>query len=154
MSSSRPDATSCSCEEVSFLHLVPTLLPCVHPSSCHCSICSRSVSFILTSDSEHTSCICSFSGCHLAGVYASRSVFFACGFCFPRWLFRIHQLLQNYWGLLLCRSSSILETGKHNVSDSGSVSISRWGGNTPTLLGSTERDSNISSFQNIVFSSF
>jgi hypothetical protein len=35
---------------------------------------------------------------------------------------------QNYWVLGLCPPSDILETRKHNVSETGSVSVFRWGG--------------------------
>jgi hypothetical protein len=35
---------------------------------------------------------------------------------------------QNYWVLRLCPSSGILETRKHNVAETGRVSILRWGG--------------------------
>jgi hypothetical protein len=38
-------------------------------------------------------------------------------------------------------SSSILETRKHNVSETGSVSILRRRGETPTLLGPLKRTS-------------
>jgi hypothetical protein len=34
-------------------------------------------------------------------------------------------LFQNYWVLGLCSSSGILETRKHNVSETGSVSVLR-----------------------------
>jgi hypothetical protein len=42
---------------------------------------------------------------------------------------------QNYWGFGFLPSSSILENRKHDVSETGSVSILRWGGETPTQLG-------------------
>jgi hypothetical protein len=32
---------------------------------------------------------------------------------------------QNYWGFGLCSSSGIVETRKHNVSETGSVSVLR-----------------------------
>jgi hypothetical protein len=35
---------------------------------------------------------------------------------------------QNYWVLGLCPSSGVLETRKHNVSETGSISILRWEG--------------------------
>jgi hypothetical protein len=35
---------------------------------------------------------------------------------------------QNYWVFGLCPSSGILETRKHNVSETGSVSVLKWGG--------------------------
>jgi hypothetical protein len=35
--------------------------------------------------------------------------------------------LRNYWVLGLCPSSSILETRRHDVSETGSVFILRWG---------------------------
>jgi hypothetical protein len=38
---------------------------------------------------------------------------------------------QKYWVLILCPSSAILETRKHNVSETGSVSILRWWGRHP-----------------------
>jgi hypothetical protein len=71
-----------------------------------------------------------------------------------------------------CPSSGILETRKHNVSETGSVSVLSWGGETPTLLGLVERANHnhwgrnrvgvspphlrteTSSFRNVVFSSF
>jgi hypothetical protein len=40
---------------------------------------------------------------------------------------------------LICPSSSILTTRKHNISETGSVSALKWGGETPTLLGPLER---------------
>jgi hypothetical protein len=42
---------------------------------------------------------------------------------------------QNYQVFGLCSSSCITETRKHNVSETGSIAIVRWGGETPTLLG-------------------
>jgi hypothetical protein len=42
---------------------------------------------------------------------------------------------QNYWVFGLCPSSRILKTRNRNVSETGSVSVLRWGGETPTLLG-------------------
>jgi hypothetical protein len=36
----------------------------------------------------------------------------------------------NYWVLGLCPSSGILETRKHNVSETVSVAVLRWGGDT------------------------
>jgi hypothetical protein len=47
--------------------------------------------------------------------------------------------IQNYWVLGLCPSSGILETRKHNVSETGSVSVLRREGKTPTQLGHLER---------------
>jgi hypothetical protein len=44
---------------------------------------------------------------------------------------------QNYWGFGLFPSSIILETRKH-VLETGSASILRWGGKTPTQLGPLE----------------
>jgi hypothetical protein len=45
---------------------------------------------------------------------------------------------QNYWVFGLCPSSDILETTKHNVSETGSISVlRRW--KTPTQLGPLER---------------
>jgi hypothetical protein len=77
---------------------------------------------------------------------------------------------QNYWIFGLCPSSGILETRKHNVSETGSVSVLRWREETPILLGPLERanlnhwtsdvsspspeDGNRSSLRNVVFSSF
>jgi hypothetical protein len=46
---------------------------------------------------------------------------------------------QNYWISGLCPSSGILKTKKHNVSETGSVSVLRGEGKTPTLLGPIER---------------
>jgi hypothetical protein len=37
-------------------------------------------------------------------------------------------IIQNYWGFRLCPLSGILETRKHNVLETGSVSVLRWGG--------------------------
>jgi hypothetical protein len=45
---------------------------------------------------------------------------------------------QNYWVLGLCPSSGILQTRKHNVSETGCVSVLRWG-ETPIQLGPLER---------------
>jgi hypothetical protein len=45
---------------------------------------------------------------------------------------------QNYWVFGLFPLSSILETRKHNISESGPVSILWWGG-TATQLGPLER---------------
>jgi hypothetical protein len=41
---------------------------------------------------------------------------------------------QNYWVSGLCLSCGIVNTRKHNVSETGSVSILRWRRETPTLL--------------------
>jgi hypothetical protein len=38
--------------------------------------------------------------------------------------------IQNYWVFGLRPSSSILKTKEHNVSETGSVSILRWEGDT------------------------
>jgi hypothetical protein len=46
------------------------------------------------------------------------------GFRFYRVLTMVYNT-QNYWVLGLCSSSGILETGKHNVSETGSVSVLR-----------------------------
>jgi hypothetical protein len=46
---------------------------------------------------------------------------------------------QNYWVFGLSPSSGILETRKHDVSGTVSVSILRLGGKTPTQLGPLER---------------
>jgi hypothetical protein len=40
---------------------------------------------------------------------------------------------QNYWVFELCPSSGILETIKHNVLETGSVSVLRLGGGTHLL---------------------
>jgi hypothetical protein len=45
---------------------------------------------------------------------------------------------QNYWVFGLCPSSGIIETRKHSVSETGSVSVLRWGEKTSTLLGPFE----------------
>jgi hypothetical protein len=45
---------------------------------------------------------------------------------------------ENYWVSGLCPSSGIVETRKHNVSETGSVSVLRWG-EAPSLLGPLER---------------
>jgi hypothetical protein len=48
---------------------------------------------------------------------------------------------QNYWVFGLCPLSSILETRKHNVSETGCFhsQVRGAGGKTPTLLGPIER---------------
>jgi hypothetical protein len=47
---------------------------------------------------------------------------------------------QNYWGFGRFQTSGILETRKYDVSETGSVSVLRWGrGKTPTQLGPLER---------------
>jgi hypothetical protein len=46
--------------------------------------------------------------------------------------------IQNYWGFGLYRSSRILETKKHNVSETGSVSVTR-GREIPTPMGLLDR---------------
>jgi hypothetical protein len=46
---------------------------------------------------------------------------------------------QNYWVFGLSPSSGIIETRKHDVSETGSVSVFRWGGKTSTQLGPLER---------------
>jgi hypothetical protein len=43
--------------------------------------------------------------------------------------------IQNYWVFGLCPSSGTLEARKHNVSETGSVSVLSEGEETPTLLG-------------------
>jgi hypothetical protein len=54
---------------------------------------------------------------------------------------------QNYWVFGLCPSSGILETRKHNVSETGSVSVPRWGGREDTYsVGSFFMKSFIHSF--------
>jgi hypothetical protein len=45
---------------------------------------------------------------------------------------------QNYWIFGLLPSSGILGTRKHDVSETGSVSFLRCGGETPTQLGALE----------------
>jgi hypothetical protein len=58
---------------------------------------------------------------------------------------RFHRVLtmvyntQNYSVFGLFPSSDILETRKQDVSETGSVSVLRWGGMTPTQLGPLER---------------
>jgi hypothetical protein len=48
--------------------------------------------------------------------------------------------LKNYWVFGLCPQSSILETRKHNILETGSISSSgEGGGETTTLLGPLER---------------
>jgi hypothetical protein len=52
--------------------------------------------------------------------------------------------LQKYWKWItgffgLFPSSGILENRKHDVSETGSLSVVRWGGKTPTQLGPLER---------------
>jgi hypothetical protein len=42
---------------------------------------------------------------------------------------------QNYWGFGLFPSSGILGTRKHDVSETASVSVLRFGGKTHTQLG-------------------
>jgi hypothetical protein len=46
---------------------------------------------------------------------------------------------QDYWSFGRCLSSGILETRRHNVSETPSVSVLRRGEETPTLLGPLER---------------
>jgi hypothetical protein len=46
---------------------------------------------------------------------------------------------QNFWVFGLFSSSGILENRKHDVSETGSVSVPRWSGKTPTQLGLLER---------------
>jgi hypothetical protein len=41
---------------------------------------------------------------------------------------------QNYWVFGLCPSSGILETRKHNISESRSVSVHRWEGQDTSSL--------------------
>jgi hypothetical protein len=45
---------------------------------------------------------------------------------------------QKYGGSELCPSSGILKSRKHNILETGSVSVPRWR-NTPTLLDPLER---------------
>jgi hypothetical protein len=47
--------------------------------------------------------------------------------------------IRNYWGVGLSPSSDILDNREHDVSETGSVFILRWGGKTRTQLGSLER---------------
>jgi hypothetical protein len=51
-------------------------------------------------------------------------------------VFKMHRIssknCQNYRVFGLCPCSGILETRKHNVSETGYVSVLRWGGKTPT----------------------
>jgi hypothetical protein len=72
---------------------------------------------------------------------------------------------QNYWVSGPCPLSEILNFGKHNISETGSVSLLRLGGGgeTATHLGPLKRvnldhwcppsakDGNRSSFRNVVF---
>jgi hypothetical protein len=46
---------------------------------------------------------------------------------------------QNYWVLGLFPSSGILGNAKYDVSETGCVSLIRWGGKTPLQLGPLER---------------
>jgi hypothetical protein len=46
---------------------------------------------------------------------------------------------QNYWVFGLCPSTDILETRKHNVSETGSVSVLRRGEGEITQVGAVER---------------
>jgi hypothetical protein len=50
-----------------------------------------------------------------------------------------HLYTQNYWVFGLFTLSSILETRKDDVWETGYISIYRWGGKTPTQLGPLER---------------
>jgi hypothetical protein len=52
----------------------------------------------------------------------------------------VYDTHQNYWVFGLCSSSGILETRKHNVSETGPVSVLRRDGED--------------TFRNVVFSSF
>jgi hypothetical protein len=65
-------------------------------------------------------------------------------------------ITQNYRVLGLFPSSGILENRKHDVSETGSGSVLRRGGKTPTQFGHLERANhthgNRSSFRNVVFS--
>jgi hypothetical protein len=54
-------------------------------------------------------------------------------------LFRAARDIQNFWVFGLLPSSGILETKIHDVSETGSVSVLRWKGETPTELGPLER---------------
>jgi hypothetical protein len=67
--------------------------------------------------------------------------------------FPVNQLLcQDYWVFGLCPSSGILETRKQNFSETGSVSVLRWGGGkTPTLLSPLER-ANLNHRSSLMFS--
>jgi hypothetical protein len=46
---------------------------------------------------------------------------------------------QNYWVFGLLPSSDILGTSKHDVSENGSVSVLRCGGEIPIQLGPLDR---------------
>jgi hypothetical protein len=49
--------------------------------------------------------------------------------------------IQNSWATGLCPPSRIQNTRKHNILETGSVSILRWGeGETPTELGPLEKN--------------
>jgi hypothetical protein len=44
-------------------------------------------------------------------------------------------IIWNYLVFGLCPSSGFLKTREHNVKETGSIPVLRWGGKTPTLLG-------------------
>jgi hypothetical protein len=52
---------------------------------------------------------------------------------------RLEYSSQNYWVFGLFPLSGILENRKHDILETGSVSILRRGGKTPTQLGPLER---------------
>jgi hypothetical protein len=53
--------------------------------------------------------------------------------------FKLVSNTPNYYVFGLYPSSGILKTREHNVSETGSVSVLRWGGKAPTQLGTLER---------------
>jgi hypothetical protein len=94
-------------------------------------------------------------------------------FCLLSWFDLLFETSSAYSELLeFWTLSGVLETRKHNVSETGSVSILRWEEKTPTQLGPLERpnlnhwtqwvgvfppsseDGNRSIIRNVVFSSF
>jgi hypothetical protein len=50
--------------------------------------------------------------------------------------------LRNCWLFGLCPSSDIVDTRKHNVSETGSVSVLRWGGGGTYIVGSLRANLN------------
>jgi hypothetical protein len=63
--------------------------------------------------------------------------------------------LQNYWVFGLFPSSGILDTRKHIIPESGSVSVLSLGGGGDNQLGfPSPVDGNRFSFRNVVFSNF
>jgi hypothetical protein len=58
---------------------------------------------------------------------------------------------QNYLVFGLCPSSGILENRKHDVSETGCVSVLRWRGKTPTQLGPLKKPISINERKEIQF---